>query len=116
MLHQFLTRQKGYAAEEETNDEEEEIVRLVAEYTLTTKQRSKWAVDSGAICHMRKDEELLDQVSVLDAPQEIKVGDGYSFQATSTGSAILGMNLPNGKAPPCKVTDVCLYLIHLTTF
>ena len=106
MTQKSSTRQKAYAVEQNTDDEEEDIIGLVAEHTVTTKRQSNWVVDSGATCHMCKDEELFDQVSVLHTPQEITVGDGYSVQATGKGNVILEMNLPNGKIGQCRLTDV----------
>ena len=37
MTQKPSTRQKAYAAEQDTDDEEEEIIGLVPEHTLTTK-------------------------------------------------------------------------------
>ena len=61
---------------------------------------------AGSAPDMFRDEELFDQVSVIDTPQEITVGDGYSVQATGKGNVILEMNLPNGKVWQCRLTDV----------
>ena len=101
MTHKSLTIQKAYAAEQDSDDEEE-IIGLVAEHTSTTKRRSNWVVDSGATCHMCKGETLFDQISVLDTPQEITAGDRYSVPTTGMGNVIPGMNLTNGKVRQYK--------------
>ena len=101
-------KQKACAAEQEETDEDEEIIGLVAEHALATSKKSNWIVDSGATCHMCKDEKVFDHISVLDVPQDITVGDGYSVRATGKGNVILDMYLPNGKIERCKLADVLL--------
>ena len=51
---------------------------------------------------------MFDHISVLDVPQDIMVGDGYSVRATGKGNIILDMYLPNGKIKRCKLADVLL--------
>ena len=75
---------------------------------LATSKKSNWIVDSGATCHMCKDVQVFDHISVLDVPQDITVGDGYSVRATGKGNVILDMYLPNGKIKRCKLADVLL--------
>ena len=47
----------------EHDDTEEEIIGLVAEDTLETNLKSKWIVDSGATCHICKDEGIFTELS-----------------------------------------------------
>ena len=82
---------------------DEEIIGLVAEHALTTSNKSNWIVDCGATCHTCKDEEVFDHISVLDVPQDITVGDGYSVRTTGKGNIVLDMYLPNGKIERCKL-------------
>ena len=70
---------------------------MVTEYALSANRRSNSVVDSGATCHMCKNEELFDQIIGLETSQEITVGDGHSVQAIGRGDVILRMNVPNGK-------------------
>ena len=95
-------QQKAYAAE----GDEEEIIGLLAEHALSVEKKSNWVVDSGATCHMCKDLELFDEITVLDTPQEITVGDGYSVKATGRGDVLLKMTVADGKTQKCKLTDV----------
>ena len=74
-----LRKQKAYATEEDTDNEGEEIVGLVTEHAFFANRRSNWVVDSGAPCHMYND-DLLNQIIVLKAPQEKKVGDDTLFK------------------------------------
>ena len=53
-----LRKQKAYAAEEDTDDEGEEIVGLVAEHALSPNRRRNWVNHSGATCYMCNNEEL----------------------------------------------------------
>ena len=85
---------------------------MVTEYALSANRRSNSVVDSGATCHMCKNEELFDQIIGLETSQEITVGDGHSVQAIGRGDVILRMNVPNGKIWKCKLSDV-LYVPNL---
>ena len=85
---------------------------MVTEHALSANRRSNSVVDSGATCHMCKNEELFDQIIGLETSQEITVGDGHSVQAIGRGDVILRMNVPNGKIWKCKLSDL-LYVPKL---
>ena len=98
--------QKACTAEQESGDEEEEIVSLITENVLGANTKSNWIVDSGATAHMCKDEELFSELSRLETPQNITVGDGYSVQATERGTVFLKMNISQNKTITCKLSEV----------
>ena len=81
----------------EQEEEKEEIISLVAENVLTANRKSNWIVDSGATCHMCNKEELFSELSSLEIPQDITVGNGYSVQAIGKGTVILEMNISDNK-------------------
>ncbi|WP_171480101.1 hypothetical protein, partial [Acinetobacter baumannii] len=88
-------QQNACTAEEE--DEDKEVIGLVAEDSLIANRKSNWIVDSGATCHMCNEEELFTELSPLETPQDITVGDGYSVQAIGRGSVILEMKISDNK-------------------
>lgn len=91
---------------EEEEDDDEEIISLVAENTLAVNGKSNWIVDSGATCHMCNEEELFEEISSLEIPQDITVGDGYSVQAIGKGTVTLEMNISENRNVVCKLSDV----------
>ena len=103
--------QNACTAEQE--EEKEKIISLVAENVLTANRKSNWIVDSGATCHMCNKEELFSELSSLEIPQDITVGDGYSVQAIGKGTVILEMNISDNKNVVCKLSDV-LYVPQLS--
>jgi len=66
--------QKACSAEQTSDDED--VVGLVAESALAATLKSNWIVDSGATAHMCKSEEPFYELSRLEPPQNITVGDG----------------------------------------
>ncbi len=75
--------QNAYAAEQE--EEEEEIIGLIAKNLLIANRKNNWIVDFGATCHMRNN-KMFTEMSPLEAPQDITVGDGYSVEAIAKGT------------------------------
>ena len=88
------------------SDSEEEV--FVATHALTASSKRDWIVDSGATCHMCNNKELFDEIKALDTPQEVKLGDGHTLQATAEGIVTLETLLPNGKSRMCRLENVLL--------
>ena len=105
-----ITKQRACPAEEQSDDEE--IIGLYVEQTKS-EIATDWIIDSGASCHMSYDERLFNEITELDEPQEITVGDGFKVKATGVGTLDLYMKLPNGKTNHCRLSDV-LYVPKLS--
>ena len=45
-----------------------------------------WIIDSGASCHMCKDESTFKDLKELETPKEITLGDGYCVKAIAKGT------------------------------
>ena len=57
------------------------------EHALTAAEvLTNWIVDSGATYHMCYEEELFIDITELEEPQKITVGDGYSVEAVAKGT------------------------------
>ena len=106
----FATRQNVYAAENKSN---EEVIGLVVEHALAADVLTNWIVDSGATCHMCYEEDLFIEMTKLEEPQKITVGDGYSVEAVSKGTVELMMKVPGEEVRRCNLSEV-LYVPKLS--
>ena len=113
---EWPTKQKAYAIKEElrySQKDDEDMIGLVAEQVLATKNISNWIVDSGATCHMCNDKSLFTDIEDIEETQDITLGDGYAVNATAKGTVELNMYLTIGKSQKCRLHDV-LYVPKLS--
>ena len=104
-------RQKAYGAEKESD---EEVIGLVVEHALTASQTlTNWIVDSGATCHICYEEDLFIDITELEEPQKITIGDGYSVEAVGKRTVELFMKISDDEIKRCRLSEV-LYVPHMS--
>ena len=70
-------------------------------------------MDSGATCHMCRDEKSFISLYQLEDPIDVVLGDGRALTAVGRGKLVLDMLLPNGETKSCTLHDV-LYVPKLS--
>ena len=101
--------------ESDSSSDSESGFCVIGEHALasvTEEEKKKWLVDSGATKHMGNDKEQFDELTPLEKPEKIKVGDGYYVEATMQGNVKLNL-LVNGKVKMCTLRNV-LYAPELS--
>ena len=84
-------------------------------YVLSAGSKSNWIVDSGATCHMCKDEKLFESFEHLHKPQEVILGDRNALEANGQGNVSLEMRLSAGKTKRCVLHNVLYAPLKLLT-
>ena len=79
---------------------------LVVGHALSVTSQDIWIIDSGATCHMCNNKSFFSEVSVLEKPQEVSLGDGHVLEATAEGTVPLQMLLPDGSTKKCSLKKV----------
>ena len=79
---------------------------LVTVHALAATSTGSWVVDSGATCHMCSDENMFVDLTQLNAPQRVTLGDGSSLEGPAKGTVILDRVLPNGRSQKCRIVNV----------
>eukprot|EP00794_Sanderia_malayensis_P006281 gene6281-7003_t len=90
-------------------DSDSDVVALVVhELALgsTNENMDGWIIDSGATSHMCKDLQAFTDLSELDQPEEISVGDGHIVKATQIGTVKLDIEDDQGQVKRCKLQNV----------
>lgn len=109
------SKQKSNKAEVKRKNDNE-CVGLVVSQALSVKSGEKmnsWIVDSGATCHMCNNRKMFIEFESSQPIQEVTLGDGYSVEATGSGSVMLNMILADDKIQKCKLSNV-LYVPRLS--
>ena len=89
---------------------------LIANHTSSVSNLSDqcaWIMDSGAICHMCRDEKSFISLYQLEDPIDVVLGDGRAVTAVGRGKMVLDVLLPNGETKLCTLHDV-LYVPKLS--
>ena len=109
------TRQSASKAETKhtTSTSSDEDAIVVVDQALSATSSGNWIVDSGATSHMCNCEEQFSELSRLDKPQEVSLGDGHVLDATHQGTISLEMLLPDGRTKDVKLKNV-LYVPKLS--
>ena len=89
---------------------EGECDALVVEHVLQAGAMGNWIVDSGATCHMCRNEKLFSELHPLDRKTDITLGDGHTLQATAQGTVPLMMHLPDVSSSKCCLREVLFVL------
>ena len=61
--------------------------------SVTEEEKKKWLVDSGASKPMCNEEKQFDNLTKLETPEKIKVGDGFYLTATMEGNIKLKLSI-----------------------
>lgn len=90
-------------------------VGLLVCHALSASSRSsdRWVIDSGATSHMCNDKSLFKDFVHVEPPEDIALGDGHHLKTTGRGTVVLDLELSNGHAKKCTLTDV-LYVPELS--
>jgi DNA-directed RNA polymerase subunit N (RpoN/RPB10) len=94
----FLKKINEYKASDKLNTAEVGTIEydscgLVHVLSAVETKQDAWIVDSGASRHMCNSRNYFDDISDLQNPVEIKVGDGRIIKASSIGTVMLKVNL-----------------------
>ena len=81
---------------------------FVVEHALNGShvKNETWIIDSGATCHMCHDETVFAELTMVDEPVEITLGDGHSLEGRGRGTVVLRMQTDHGKYRNVKLYDV----------
>ncbi len=90
------------------HDRSSEDESLIVDHVFSITSKDNWIIDSGATCHMCNDEGYYKDITVLDNPQEVSLGDGRVLKATAEGTVSLQMLLTNGTKKRCNLGNVLL--------
>ena len=86
---------------------------LVTVHAFAATSIGSWVVDSGATCHICCDEKMFVDLTQLDTPQQVTLGDGSSLEGPAEGTVILDTVLPSGRTQKCRIENV-LYVPKLS--
>ena len=99
------------------DDIDSDEVGLIVQHALSVRVQSRstdtdWIVDSGATCHVCNDRSSFVELSFLQTPLDITLGDGHALKAIGRGIVTLMLESDFSKRK-CKLSDV-LYVPELT--
>ncbi len=95
------------SSQDHDRSSEDEALIVDHVFSITSKDNN-WIIDSGATCHMCNDEGYYKDITVLDNPQEVSLGDGRVLKATAEGTESLQMLLTDGTKKRCNLGNVLL--------